>query len=90
MFPQAFALEDGQHTFAEPISLFEVGIPGQDEVSDAESGVLDDALCDLGMRSDEGGSRASADKSDTRPQVRRNLEPVQSAPVQLDHAALAL
>ena len=49
MLPAAALAQYGQYALAEPVGLLEVRVPGQDELGDAERGVLLDPVGDLGM-----------------------------------------
>ncbi len=46
-----------------------MGLPGQDEVVDAQIVVLADAVGDLGVAADERGARTAADQAVAGPQV---------------------
>jgi hypothetical protein len=72
MPPQAPGLQDGQHALAEPVGLFQVRVPGQDELGEAEPGVLLDPVGDLGVAADQGRPGAAAEQADAggSPQVR--------------------
>src|SRR5215470_17501279 len=77
-----------QHAFAEPVRLFEVGVAGEDELVEAELGVLDDAVGDLVVRPDERGADAAAHETDAGPHVGMHREPFGVAAVELGHAPL--
>ena len=70
MVPAAALAQDGQHALAEPVRLLQVRVPGEDELRDAELGVLLDPLGDLGVAADQGGAGAAAHQADAGPQVR--------------------
>jgi hypothetical protein len=69
MAPGAAPREDRQDALAEPVRLLQVRVTGQDELGDAEAGVLLDPVRDLGVAADERGARAAADQADAGPQV---------------------
>lgn len=60
MLPAATSAQDGQHALAEPVGLLQVRVPGQDELGDAERGVLFYPVGDLGVAADQGRARAAA------------------------------
>src|SRR3984957_19457990 len=90
MLPAAALAQDRQHALAEPVCLLQVRVPGQDELGDAQCGVLLNPVRDLGVAADQCRSRASAQQADARPQVRRDLQVARRAAVQLAHPALPL
>jgi hypothetical protein len=62
MLPAAALAHDGQHSLAEPVGLTPVRVPGQDELGDAERGVLLDPVGDLDVAADQRRARASAQR----------------------------
>src|SRR5579875_1404094 len=66
--------QDRPHAFAEAVGLFEVRVAGQDEVVETQLRVFDDPLGNLLIRADQRGARATADQSDTGPQIRVDLQ----------------
>ncbi|CAG7064346.1 hypothetical protein PICSAR18_02361 [Mycobacterium avium subsp. paratuberculosis] len=88
--PQPHPLQQRQHALAEPVGLFQMRIPRQDEVGDAQFGVFGQPLGDLGVRADQGGARSPAHQADPGPQVRADKQFAAVAAVQLPHPALAL
>src|SRR5438067_2503209 len=70
-----------QDPFAEPVGLFKVGLAGEDEVVEAELVVLGDAVADLVVAADQGGSGAAADEAEAGPQVGSDDEAVAVTPV---------
>ncbi|GDY57808.1 hypothetical protein SVIO_084310 [Streptomyces violaceusniger] len=88
--PQALAAQQGQDALAEPVRLLQVRIAGQDELVDAEAVVFGDPLGHLGVAAHQGRARAAAHQADTGPEIGVDLEVVQAAAVQGEHALLAL
>ncbi len=66
-----------------------MGVSGQDELRDTHLPVGLDEIRDLGVGADQGGPGATTEESDTRPQVRIDLETILGAAVQIEHPALA-
>ena len=66
---QAASGEGGYDALGELPRLLEVRVAGEDEVVDAEVGVLADPLGDLFVRADQRGAGAAAHEADARPQV---------------------
>src|SRR5258708_28841060 len=64
MPPAAAAAELRQDALAEPVRLLQVRVAGENELRDAKARVLLDAVGDLGVAADQGGSSAAADKPD--------------------------
>ena len=60
-------LEQRQHALAEPVRLLEVRVAGEDELGDAEAGVLLDPVGDLGVAADQRRAGAAADQARRRP-----------------------
>src|ERR1700691_2094646 len=67
--------KQGQDTLAEPVGLLEVRVPGQDELLDAQRGVLLDQVGDLIVAAHQRGAGGAADEADAGPQMRVDLEP---------------
>src|SRR3954447_21605857 len=72
--PHPAPVQFRQHSLAEPVRLLQVRVPGQDELLDAQRGVLLDQVGDLLVAPDERGTRAAADQPDPGPQVRVDLQ----------------
>src|SRR6204780_310374 len=66
--------QHGQDPLAEPVGLLEVRVTGQDELLDAQRGVLLDQVGDLLVAAHQRGAGAAADEADAGPQVRVDLE----------------
>src|SRR5690348_16572342 len=77
--------EQRQDLLADPPGLLEVWIAGEDELVEAEGGVLRDALGHLLVAADQSRRRALADQPDAGPQVGRDL---QAAGAGADRAAV--
>src|ERR1700730_17931702 len=60
----------GQDALAEPVGLLQVRVAGQDELADAERGVLLDEVGHLLVAADQGGPGPAADQADAGPQIR--------------------
>src|SRR4051794_23541807 len=69
----------GEDAFAEPVGIFQVGVAGEDELLDAEVGVLLDALGDLGVGPDQGGTGTASGEADAGPEVGGDLQAVGAA-----------
>ena len=86
--------EAGQHALAAPVRLLEVRVPGEDELLEAELGVLGDAVGDLVVAPDQRGAGAAAHEADAGPDVRVQLERARVARIaavaQRGHPALSL
>src|SRR6202046_5823926 len=63
-----------QDALAEPVGLLEVRVTGQDELLDAQRGVLLDQVGDLLVAAHQRGAGAAADEADAGPQVGVDLE----------------
>jgi hypothetical protein len=78
-------------------ALLKVRIAGEDEVGQAGTPEIGDALRHLSVRPDYRGSRSAADQSDTGPQIRGELQgpgipagdKVSAAAVELRHPSLS-
>ena len=83
--PQAALLEDRQHALAEPVGPLEVRVGREDELVDAERGVLLDPVGDLLVAADQRGAGTAADQADAGPDVGVDLQAVARAAVQGEH-----
>src|SRR3954452_6143829 len=79
--------QDRHDALAEPVRLFEVRVAGEDELVEADAVVLDDAVRDLFVGTDDRGADATAHEPDAGPDVRVDGELVAIAAVELSHAA---
>ena len=77
--------------------FFQVGVAGEDEVGKAKVGVFDDAVSNLGIRTNQRRAGTAADKTHTSPDVGIDFQVTRgglirkaiAATVQCRHPALA-
>jgi hypothetical protein len=85
---EPFPAEGWDHTLADVVELFEVRVAREDELVEADRGILRDPFGDLLVAADERGAGAPADEPDAGPQVRVDLELVASAAIECEHSLL--